>query len=350
MRSRTGSGEAIVVGAGPNGLAAAVTLALSGFRVTVFEAADTIGGGTRSGELEVPGVVFDHCSSAHVVGAGSPFLRSLDLEPYGLEWLWPEIDLAHPLDSGGAGALYRSVGRTADGLGADGHAWRRLFGPLAADAEVLADAVMRPLARLPRQPLRLARFGFHALQPATLVAKRFRTDEARGVFGGVAAHLFGPLTQPVGAAIGLMIIAMGHRFGWPVAKGGSRAVHRHVRYGRAVRGEPGAAVVAAAAVDRPGDDHEVAGGDGGDGVARVDHPGHALVADRERRVDEAVARQDRGVDVAGGGGHRGDDRLLSGLELRVGGFAPLDRVPGGVDQFTHRRAAPSPGPRGRRGG
>ncbi|GAA1117470.1 NAD(P)/FAD-dependent oxidoreductase [Streptomyces javensis] len=224
MKARTGSGEAIVVGAGPNGLAAAVTLALSGFRVTVLEAADTIGGGTRSGELGVPGVVFDHCSSAHVVGAGSPFLRSLDLRPYGLEWLWPEVDLAHPLDSGGAGALYRSVGRTADGLGADGPAWRRLFGPLAADAEVLADAVMRPLARVPRHPLRLARFGLLALQPPTLVAKRFRTDEARGVFGGVAAHLFGPLTQPVGAAIGLMIIAMGHRFGWPAAKGGSRAL------------------------------------------------------------------------------------------------------------------------------
>ncbi|MEV0372393.1 NAD(P)/FAD-dependent oxidoreductase [Streptomyces sp. NPDC050636] len=215
---------AVVVGAGPNGLAAAVTLARSGLRVTVFEAADEIGGGTRSGELDVPGVLFDHCSSAHVMGAGSPFLRTLDLAAYGLEWLWPEIDLAHPVDSGGAGALYRSVERTAVELGADGPAWRRLFGPLAADAQALTEEVMRPMAHVPRHPLRLARFGLRAVQPATLVARRFRTEAGRGLFGGVAAHLFGPLTQPFGASVGLMIIAAGHRYGWPVARGGSRAI------------------------------------------------------------------------------------------------------------------------------
>ncbi|MFE1774544.1 phytoene desaturase family protein [Streptomyces sp. NPDC059008] len=215
---------AVVVGAGPNGLAAAVTLARSGLRVTVFEAADEIGGGVRSGELSVPGVLFDHCSSTHVMGAGSPYLRTLDLAAYGLEWRWPEIDLAHPVDGGEAGALYRSVGRTADALGADGPAWRRLFGPLAADAEVLTDAVMRPLVTVPRHPFRLARFGLHALQPAALVARRFRTEAGRGLFGGVAAHLFGPLTRPVTASIGVMIIAAGHRYGWPVAKGGSRAI------------------------------------------------------------------------------------------------------------------------------
>lgn len=216
--------RAVVVGAGPNGLAAAVTLARGGLQVTVFEAADEIGGGVRSGELSVPGVLFDHCSSTHVMGAGSPCLRTLDLAPYGLEWLWPEIDLAHPVDSGGAGALYRSVARTAEGLGADGPAWRRLFGPLATDAEALTDAVMRPLLTVPRHPLRLARFGLHALQPATLVARRFRTEAGRGLFGGAAAHLFGPLHQPLGASVGLMIIAAGHRYGWPVAKGGSGAI------------------------------------------------------------------------------------------------------------------------------
>lgn len=214
----------MVVGAGPNGLAAAVILARSGLQVTVYEAADEIGGGTRSGELSVPGVLFDHCSSTHVMGAGSPYLRTLDLAPYGLEWLWPEIDLAHPVDSGGAGALHRSVGRTAEGLGADGPAWRRLFGPLAADAEALTDEVMRPLLKVPRHPFRLARFGLHALQPATLVARRFRTEAGRGLFGGVAAHLFGPLSRPAGASVGLMIIAAGHRYGWPVAKGGSGAI------------------------------------------------------------------------------------------------------------------------------
>ncbi len=214
----------MVVGAGPNGLAAAVTLARSGLQVTVFEAADEIGGGTRSGELTVPGVLFDHCSSTHVMGAGSPYLRTLDLAPYGLEWLWPEIDLAHPVDSGGAGALHRSVERTAEGLGADGPAWRRLFGPLAADAEALTDEVMRPLLKVPRHPFRLARFGLHALQPATLIAHRFRTEAGRALFGGVAAHLFGPLSRPAGASVGLMIIAAGHRYGWPVAKGGSGAI------------------------------------------------------------------------------------------------------------------------------
>ncbi|UQA97236.1 phytoene desaturase family protein [Streptomyces halobius] len=225
MTNQAGRDTAVVVGAGPNGLAAAVTLARSGLPVTVFEAADEIGGGTRSGELDVPGVLFDHCSSTHVMGAGSPFLRTLDLAAYGLEWRWPEVDLAHPVDSGEAGALYRSVERTAEELGADGRAWRRLFGPLAADAQELTEEVMRPVLHLPRHPLRLARFGMHALQPATLVARRFRTAAARGLFGGVAAHLYGrPLTQPFAASVGLLIIAAGHRYGWPVATGGSRAI------------------------------------------------------------------------------------------------------------------------------
>ncbi|ARH94540.1 phytoene desaturase family protein [Streptomyces sp. MOE7] len=228
MTERAGGAReaAVVVGAGPNGLAAAVTLALAGLRVTVLEAADEIGGGLRSGELSVPGLLFDHCSSTHVMGAGSPFLRTLDLAAYGLEWSFAEIDLAHPVDSGTAGALYRSVARTADGLGADGPAWERLFGPAAADAEVLLDEVMRPLVKIPRHPVRLARFGLHALQPATLIARRFRTETARGLFGGAAAHLFGPLTQPLAASVGLMIIAAGHRYGWPVAKGGSAALAR----------------------------------------------------------------------------------------------------------------------------
>lgn len=224
MVKRTAHGEAIVVGAGPNGLAGAVTLARHGLRVTVLEAEDEIGGGTRSGEATLPGLLFDHCSSTHVMGAGSPYLRTLDLKRHGLEWLWPEIDLAHPLDDAHAGALYRSVDETAAGLGADGPAWQRLFGPLADDAETLADEVMRPLLKPPRHPLKLARFGLRALQPASWVARRFRTETARGLFGGVAAHLFAPLTQPAGASVGLMIIAAGHRFGWPVARGGSRAI------------------------------------------------------------------------------------------------------------------------------
>ncbi|MHA6792683.1 phytoene desaturase family protein [Pseudonocardia bannensis] len=215
---------AIVVGAGPNGLAAAVALARAGLRVTVLEAADEIGGGTRTSELTVPGVLHDHCSAVHPMGVGSPFLQTLDLERHGLQWCRPEIDLAHPLDTGEAGVLVRSLDDTARGLGPDGPAWRRVFGPLADGFDELATDLMRPVVHVPRHPVRLARFGLQALQPATLVARRWRTDAARALFAGVAAHALHPLERPTSAAIGLMLTAAGHRFGWPVARGGSRAI------------------------------------------------------------------------------------------------------------------------------
>jgi len=216
--------RAVVVGAGPNGLAAAVRLAQHGVDVDVLEAADEIGGGTRTSELTVPGVLHDHCSAFHPMGVGSPYLTTLGLERYGLRWRWPEIDCAHPLDSGEAGLLFRSIDTTAAGLGVDGNRWRRLFAHTADGFDELADDLMRPILHLPRHPLRLARFGPPALLPASLTARRLRTPTGRALFGGVAAHAFHPLHRPTSSAIGRTIIASGHRFGWPVAEGGSRSI------------------------------------------------------------------------------------------------------------------------------
>ncbi len=216
--------DAVVVGSGPNGLAAAVALARAGRSVTVLEGAATIGGGTRTEELTVPGVLHDVCSAVHPFGVASPFLASLPLEDHGLAWRWPEVDLVHPLDGGRAGVLVRSVDDTVAGLGADGAAWRRTFGPLARRFGAAAEDLMRPILHVPRHPLLLAGFGTRALQPATLLARQWHTDEARGLFGGVAAHAIHPLTRPTTAAIGLMLTASCHHVGWPVAEGGSARI------------------------------------------------------------------------------------------------------------------------------
>ncbi len=212
--------EAVVVGAGPNGLAGAITLARQGISVTVLEAADTPGGGARSSELTVPGLVHDHCSAVHPLGVGSPFLQTID----GLEWAWPEIDLAHPLDDGSAGLMHRSLEKTCQGLGPDGPAWLRLFKPLAEGFDDLASDLLQPLLHRPGHPVALAGYGARALLPATWLARRWHTPEARALFGGVAAHLFHPLTRPTSAGLGLMMVASGHRYGWPVARGGSQSI------------------------------------------------------------------------------------------------------------------------------
>ncbi|MET8249072.1 NAD(P)/FAD-dependent oxidoreductase [Streptomyces sp. NPDC005202] len=215
---------AVVVGSGPNGLAAAAFLAREGVQVTVLEAADEIGGGTRSGEAILPGLLHDHCSAIHPMAVGSTFLQSLDLGRHGLEWRLPEIDCVHPLDGGTAGVLQRSVARTAAGLGPDGARWRRLFeGPVAAYDE-LAEDIMGPLLRIPHHPLRLARFGIAALLPASVLARTFATEEARALFGGVAAHAYQPLHLPLSSSIGLGILTAGHRHGWAVAAGGSQSI------------------------------------------------------------------------------------------------------------------------------
>ncbi|MER7013484.1 NAD(P)/FAD-dependent oxidoreductase [Saccharopolyspora sp. NPDC000359] len=217
-------GTAVVVGGGPNGLAAAVALARAGVRVTVLEAADEIGGGARTVEAIVPGMLHDECSAVHPMAVGSPFLRSLDLGRYGLRWRLPEIDCAHPLDDGTAGVLHRSVAETAAGLGVDGRRWARLFAGPAASYDELAADVLAPLLRVPHHPVRLARFGVPALVPASAIAKTFTEERTRALFGGVAAHAFRPLDRPLSASIGLGILTAGHRHGWAVAAGGSRAI------------------------------------------------------------------------------------------------------------------------------
>ncbi|MGE5408602.1 MAG: phytoene desaturase family protein, partial [Syntrophothermus sp.] len=214
--------EAVVVGAGPNGLACAATLAAAGLRVTVIEAAETIGGGTRSGELTLPGLVHDECSGFHPMAVGSPAYAGL--ERHGLRWLWPEVDLAHPLDGGDGAAMLRSLEDTVAGLGAAGPAWDRLFGPSSRAYDALAEDVYRPVLHLPRHPLLLSRFGLAAVLPATLLARRLGTPQARALFGGVAAHSFAPLGTPLSAAVGMALVCSGHRHGWPVAQGGSGAI------------------------------------------------------------------------------------------------------------------------------
>jgi phytoene dehydrogenase-like protein len=216
--------EAVVVGSGPNGLACAANLAVRGVAVTVIEAQERIGGGARSSELTLPGLIHDECSAVHSMGPSSPALAGLGLERRGLDWAWPEIDLAHPLDGGGGVAMYRSLEQTTTGLGDAGGAWERLFGPASRGFDPLSDDILRPLMHLPRHPLRLAGFGLRALAPASALARGLPSAEARALFGGVAAHAFAPLNRPLSSAVAMVLISSGHRYGWPVARGGSGSI------------------------------------------------------------------------------------------------------------------------------
>ena len=217
--------DAVVVGAGPNGLVAAITLARAGCRVLVVEAADRPGGGTRSMELMRPGVVHDVCSAIHPLGLGSPALRGLPLERHGLRWIQPEVPLAHALDAGRSVLLQRSPSRTAEGLGNDGPAYRRLLEPLVRSGFDLTDGLLAPLTFPPRHPVALARYGAVGIGSADRLArKRFRGEEARGLFAGLAAHSILSLRAPATAGYGLMLAVLGHLVGWPLAEGGSQAI------------------------------------------------------------------------------------------------------------------------------
>lgn len=215
--------DAIIVGSGPNGLAAAITLQQAGLGVLVLEGAAQPGGGLRSAEVTLPGFRHDLFSAIHPLALESPFFAALPLHEHGLEWIVPPVLAAHPADDGSAAALLPSLAATAAGLREDAAAYRALFGPLLADWPRVAADILGPIG-LPRHPWRAARFGRHALLSAATLAQRFSTPAARGLWAGLAAHAIQPLEKATTAAIGLVLTLAGHRGGWPLPRGGSQSV------------------------------------------------------------------------------------------------------------------------------
>ena len=230
--------DAVVVGSGPNGLAAAIVLARAGLRTVLREGQPTLGGGLRSAELTLPGFVHDVCSAVHPLALSSPFFRSLPLAQFDLDWVQPTSPLAHPLDGGTAAVLEQSLDETARGLGEGGRSWVRLHGAFArAWDELSVDVLASPL-RIPRHPLLMAWFGVHALLPATLAARRLDGMAARALFAGNAAHSFLPLEAPGTAAFGLLLSVAAHAVGWPIVRGGSqRFADALLGYFRSLGGE-----------------------------------------------------------------------------------------------------------------
>ena len=219
-----GDYDALVVGAGPNGLSAGIAIAQTGRKVLVVEGRDTVGGGARSAALTLPGFLHDVCSAVHPLAVGSPFLSTLPLADHGLDWVQPPAPLAHPLDDDTAIIMERSVEATADGLGRDAKLYRSLFGPLVRDWHKLATDILGPF-RAPRHPMVTARFGFNGLRSALSMAKaRFSGERARALFAGMAAHSTLPLERPPSAAVGLVLGASGHAVGWPLPRGGAQRI------------------------------------------------------------------------------------------------------------------------------
>jgi phytoene dehydrogenase-like protein len=218
--------RAVVVGSGPNGLAAALTLAKAGLEVQVLEAAEVAGGGTRSSELTLPGLIHDECSGFHPLVVDTAFSREFDLASHGLIWRWPDVQFSHPLDGGKGAASLRSVQDTAATLGTDGRAWRRVFGPLTDRFDGITEDFLKPMLHLPSHPISLGWFGFLSSLPASVLARNWSTPEARALFGGVAAHAMRDLRTPMSSAIGVALATAAHAYGWPVAEGGSAAISK----------------------------------------------------------------------------------------------------------------------------
>jgi phytoene dehydrogenase-like protein len=215
--------DAVVVGAGPNGLAAAIALQQAGIRVLLLEAKNEIGGGLRSAELTLPGFVHDICSAIHPMAIASPFFQTLPLHQYGLEYIHPGVAAAHPFDDGTAAVLQHSVAVTAKSLGKDEQAYKTLLEPAVQNWPLIAPDALGPL-RFPKHPLALARFGWHALTSAQHLARRFQTKEARGLWAGMAAHSIQPLSNLATSAIGMVLLSAGHLGGWPLPRGGSQQI------------------------------------------------------------------------------------------------------------------------------
>jgi phytoene dehydrogenase-like protein len=216
--------DAVVVGSGPNGLAAAITLARADRSVLLLEAKETIGGGARTAELTLPGFQHDVCSAIHPMARVSPFFQSLPLAEHGLVWKESPYPITHPLDDGSAAVLELSLEKTAARFGEDGDAYRRLIQPFAGNAAALFDEILRPVRLIPHHPLLMARFGLDGVRSARSLARRFRGDAARALFAGCAAHSFLPLDAAGSASFGLVLAIAGHAVGWPCAKGGSVAI------------------------------------------------------------------------------------------------------------------------------
>lgn len=217
--------DAVIVGSGPNGLTAAVVLASQGLSVAVYEASDHPGGGARTVERTIPGFLHDLCSSVHLLGVGSPIFRSLDLERHGLQWVHPEIPLVHPLLSGEAAVLSRSIEETAASLGEDGKSYTRLLKPFEGHWDAIAHEALAPISvRIPRDPFTLMRFGLLGIRSSRRLANRFETERARALVAGIAAHVMAPVENAVTSGVALLFSVAAHEVGWPFARGGSQAV------------------------------------------------------------------------------------------------------------------------------
>ena len=215
--------DAVVVGSGPNGLSAAITLQHAGLSVLILEAKNTLGGGMRSAELTQPGFIHDICSAIHPLAVGSPFFRSLPLDQHGLTFINPPLAAAHPFDDGTAAALHQSVNETAQSLGTDAQAYQSLMEPIVQHWPTMAADILGPL-HIPKHPLDMAAFGLDAVPPVTHLAKRFTTKETRGLLAGMAAHSIQPLTNLTTSAIALVLLTAGHLHNWPIPKGGSQTI------------------------------------------------------------------------------------------------------------------------------